>query len=144
MRSPTSLHESRVYSPENFRSSVQKDFCNSICQQRPSLVRASRFSLAPCSPANECNDASAKRLRRQDLTSTCLEENSRFEGGAIPALAWLESVDEEAFLWAPSGILTFWSLHTYWELHDVVRRTDCPLNRDLQFGTEIGDRCRRV
>ena len=30
MRSPTSLHESRVYSPENFRSSVQKDFCNSI------------------------------------------------------------------------------------------------------------------
>jgi|SRR6516165_931617 len=34
MRSPTSLHESRVYGPENFRSSVQKDFCNTIPQER--------------------------------------------------------------------------------------------------------------
>jgi putative ABC transport system substrate-binding protein len=30
MRSPTSLHESRAYSPENFWSPVQKDFCNNI------------------------------------------------------------------------------------------------------------------
>jgi hypothetical protein len=30
MRSLTSLHESRVYSPENFWSPVQKDFCNNI------------------------------------------------------------------------------------------------------------------
>src|SRR5262249_13920395 len=30
MRSPTSLHESRVYSPENFWSPVEKDFCNNI------------------------------------------------------------------------------------------------------------------
>jgi hypothetical protein len=28
MRSPTCLLDSRVYSPENFRSAVQKDFCN--------------------------------------------------------------------------------------------------------------------
>jgi hypothetical protein len=34
MRSPTSLHERRVYGPENFWSPVQKDFCNNICQQR--------------------------------------------------------------------------------------------------------------
>src|SRR5262245_52916387 len=34
MRSLTSLHESRVYSPENFWSPVQKDFCNNICQNR--------------------------------------------------------------------------------------------------------------
>src|SRR5437016_11527502 len=33
MRSLTSLHESRVYSPENFWSPVQKDFCNNICQE---------------------------------------------------------------------------------------------------------------
>src|SRR6266540_3676594 len=30
MRSPTSLHESRVYSPENFWSPVEKDVCNTI------------------------------------------------------------------------------------------------------------------
>src|SRR5262245_29275829 len=34
MRSPTSLHESRVYSPENFWSPMEKDFCNNICQKR--------------------------------------------------------------------------------------------------------------
>src|SRR2546429_7159316 len=33
MRSLTSLHESRVYSPENFWSPVQKDFCNNICHE---------------------------------------------------------------------------------------------------------------
>ena len=39
MRSPTSLHESRVYSPENFWSPVQKDFCNNICQKRTHAVQ---------------------------------------------------------------------------------------------------------
>src|SRR6266511_3322028 len=39
MRSLTSLHESRVYSPENFWSPVQKDFCNNICQSRPSALQ---------------------------------------------------------------------------------------------------------
>src|SRR5215471_12370851 len=34
MRSPTSLHETRVYSPENFSSPVQKDFCNNIGTKR--------------------------------------------------------------------------------------------------------------
>src|SRR2546430_16986465 len=34
MRSLTSLHESRVYSPENFWSPVQKDFCNNIGTKR--------------------------------------------------------------------------------------------------------------
>ena len=34
MRSPTCLHESRVYGPENLRSVAQKDFCNTICQLR--------------------------------------------------------------------------------------------------------------
>src|SRR6266540_4606781 len=36
MRSLTSLHESRVYSPENFWSPVQKDFCNNIGTTRTS------------------------------------------------------------------------------------------------------------
>jgi hypothetical protein len=34
MRSLTSLHESRVYSPENFWSPLQKDFCNNIGTKR--------------------------------------------------------------------------------------------------------------
>ena len=29
---PTSLQQSSVYSPENFCSPLQKDFCNNICQ----------------------------------------------------------------------------------------------------------------
>jgi hypothetical protein len=34
MRSPTYLHESRVYSQKKFRSRVQKDFYNKICHER--------------------------------------------------------------------------------------------------------------
>jgi hypothetical protein len=34
MRSPTCLLESRIYSPKNLRSTVQKDFCNTICHNR--------------------------------------------------------------------------------------------------------------
>jgi hypothetical protein len=36
MRCPTSLHEHRVYGPENFWSPVQKDFCNRIPQSADS------------------------------------------------------------------------------------------------------------
>jgi len=39
MRSPTSLHETRVYSPENFWSPLQKDFCNTIGTNRTFLPR---------------------------------------------------------------------------------------------------------
>ena len=35
MRSPTSLHESRVYSQKKFLSRVQKDFCNKIGTKLP-------------------------------------------------------------------------------------------------------------
>ena len=34
MRSPKCLLDSRVYSPENFRSAAQKDFCNKIGPNR--------------------------------------------------------------------------------------------------------------
>src|SRR5262245_66265559 len=40
MRSPTSLHESRVYSPENFWSPVEKDFCNNIGTNQASQARS--------------------------------------------------------------------------------------------------------
>ena len=36
MRSPTYLRESRVYSPKNLRSTVQKDFYNTIGTDRTS------------------------------------------------------------------------------------------------------------
>src|SRR5947209_8467304 len=42
MRSLTSLHESRVYSPENFWSPVQKDFCNNIGTKRTYEIPAGR------------------------------------------------------------------------------------------------------
>src|SRR5262245_49933631 len=35
MRSLTSLHESRVHGPQNFRSPVQNDFCNKIGTKLP-------------------------------------------------------------------------------------------------------------
>src|ERR1700737_5216384 len=37
MRSPTSLHESRVYSQKKFYHECKKDFCNKIGTQQPSL-----------------------------------------------------------------------------------------------------------
>jgi hypothetical protein len=44
MRSPTCLLESRVYSSKNLRSTVQKDFCNTICHER-SLARATQVGF---------------------------------------------------------------------------------------------------
>src|SRR5580704_3214846 len=40
MRSPTCLLESRVYSSKNLRSTVQKDFCSKICQERTCATSA--------------------------------------------------------------------------------------------------------
>src|SRR6516165_11091539 len=47
MRSLTSLHESRVYSPENFWSPVQKDFCNNIPQKADIRLTLRHVCLVP-------------------------------------------------------------------------------------------------
>ncbi len=54
MRPPASLHESRVSGPQNFRTSVQNEFCNSI----PRKTDVGRYSHASvCRPAAEGFDS---------------------------------------------------------------------------------------
>jgi hypothetical protein len=62
MRSLTSLDESRAQSPENFRSLVQKDFCNNIDPKRKSA--ALRQGLSGCEVAHPLSSPanSAKRV----------------------------------------------------------------------------------
>ena len=49
MRSLTCLLESRVYSSKNLRSTVQKDFCNTICQLRTHALQQNRGDGLPSS-----------------------------------------------------------------------------------------------
>jgi len=42
MRPPTSLHENRACSPQNFWPPVQNDFCNSIGQKRTHALQQKR------------------------------------------------------------------------------------------------------
>jgi hypothetical protein len=53
MRSPTCLLESRVYSSKNLRSTVQKNFYNTICH-KPT------FRGSPCAPRSQ---GQSRRLR---------------------------------------------------------------------------------
>src|SRR4051812_32587455 len=45
MRSPTCLLESRVYSSKNLRSTVQKDFYNTICHKLPRADAANEAAI---------------------------------------------------------------------------------------------------
>src|SRR5262245_6643367 len=47
MRSPTSLHESRVYSPENFWSPVEKTFATKSATSGPEQVQQKICTIAP-------------------------------------------------------------------------------------------------
>src|SRR6266478_9613096 len=66
MRSLTSLHESRVYSPENFWSPVQKDFCNNICHKPTYAVQ--RVYWPNCTkPQIASSAATAKPTHETDM-----------------------------------------------------------------------------
>src|SRR5258705_10811717 len=68
MRSLTSLHESRVHGPQNFRSPVQNDFCNKIGHEQKSRGRVSEASFG----------FRAARLEQLDeISGRVLQENLR-------------------------------------------------------------------
>src|SRR5947209_19485837 len=80
MRSLTSLHESRVYSPENFWSPVQKDFCNNICQEETHALQQTCLQSITLF-ARRWNDGGI--VRPNALAVQTLITNSNFVGCVI-------------------------------------------------------------
>ena len=80
MRSPTCLLESRVYSSKNLRSTVQKDFYNTICQ----------------------SDSCAAAKTTHSITSSV--RANRFDGTSIPsALAVFKLITNSNFVDCTTG-----------------------------------------
>src|SRR5262245_522054 len=107
MRSPTSLHQSRVYSPENFWSSVEKDFCNNIgtnpnCQRVPPMSGdwgeiphrgdycSNRDRVARSGACSEIAERPRRAATRNKVADICLFDNGAMaasqarRGGAAP------------------------------------------------------------
>src|SRR3954464_11844961 len=87
MRSPTCLLESRVYSLKNLRSTVQKDFYNTICtigDIRSAITRKGGATLLQLFPAVS---RIARRTRGAASRARCVPESAPRSAGAGNRLA---------------------------------------------------------
>ena len=133
MRSPTCLLDSRVYSPENFRSTVQKDFYNNIGQKLLcALQRGQPIQKAGASAQRGPSRFGQARCVVRQATSNVCRINSIVcwtasgSAGGPPCQKMTDDVHNPAVNW-----------YSFHNRDGLVRRKDA-------FCPDVGGRCRRT